>query len=29
MVDEFVHWFSDLGDAGLILPLEIERQDQN
>ncbi|MBI2213366.1 MAG: hypothetical protein HYU52_06940 [Acidobacteria bacterium] len=24
MVDEMVHWFSDLGDAGLILPLRVE-----
>jgi protein tyrosine phosphatase (PTP) superfamily phosphohydrolase (DUF442 family) len=24
MVDELVHWFSDLGDAGLIVPLVVE-----
>lgn len=24
MVDEGVHWFSDLGDAGLILPMRVE-----
>lgn len=24
MVDEFVHWFSDLGDAGLVFPLRVE-----
>lgn len=24
MVDEMVHWFSDLGDAGLVVPLRVE-----
>jgi len=28
MVDELVHWFSDLGDEGLVLPLRVERHDQ-
>ena len=29
MVDEMVHWFSDLGDAGLVFPLVVERQAGN
>jgi len=29
MVDESVHWFSDLGNAGLVLPLVVEGQNRN